>query len=337
MIMKKLVILMAYTVTSIFSLLALSGCGDGEKTVDQDDKISLVFDYKVSSGLLDRVHRDMDTLLTSQNIKLGNNHQFLISEKTGDNIVTFYLPANSIDQSKENVLTEKFKQIQQEYNQYLYDKAHNIGDIYKLSFDTSFSSNYSSMIDMLVAKNGQKEAYEAAAKPYIKHYESIVTMGSQHELVSSFQGLVLAKACAVEINGLPKINYTTLDLSRFIQKQRVLPNNSFYEARLVLKNAVLTDASGQFDKFISEQPDVRRIILVPYFTSSSYYQQKPVANSAKVYIVYEMIKSEKFNDTKTMKSCSQPPELLRAKPTYEDKQLHHLIGYQFDLYADHKK
>lgn len=334
--MKKLVILITYTITIISSLLVLSGCGDGEKTVDQDDKISLVFDYKLSSGLLDRVHQDMDTLLTNQGIKLGNNHQFLISEKTGDNIVTFYLPANSIDQSKKNLLMLKFKNIQQDYNQYLYDKAHNLGDIYKLSFDTDFSSAYG-MIDRAVAKHGQKEAYEAATKPYIKHYEAVVTMGSKKELVSSFQGLVLAKACAVEINGLPKINYKKLDLAKFIQGERILPNNSFFEARLVLKNTVLTDSSGQFDKFISEQPEVRKIILVPYATRSSYYQQETVADTAKVYIVYEVIKSERFDDTKTMKACSQPPELLRIKPTYEDKQLHHLIGYQFDLYVDHKK
>lgn len=336
MIMKKLVILITYALTIIPSLSVLSGCGDNEKTVDQDDKISLIFDYTISNYSLNKIHRDMDSLLTSQGVRLGNNHQLLISEKNGGNVVTFYLPSNSIDQSKKNLLIDKLKKIQQDYNQYLYNKAHNLDDIYTLSFDTDFSSGHE-IIDRMLAKHGKKQAYEEATKPYIKHYEAIVTIGNKQELISNFQGLTLAKACAVEINGLPTINYTTLHLSKFIEGERISPNNSFFETRLVLKNAVLTDSSGKLDKFLSEQPEVRKIILVPYPTRSSYYQQKMVANTAKVYIVYEMIKSARVDDIKTMRTCSQPPELLRIKPSYENKQLHHLIGYQFDLYVDHKK
>lgn len=333
--MKKLIISVFYLAILFLSICTLSGCDDDLKEVDQDDKISLVFDYVVTEDELYNIQRDMKSILTMQGLISGYDSSSLISEKLGDNVVVFYLPAESINKQKKEQLGSQFQQIEQEYNQYLFDEEHKVNDIYTLSFDTDFLSN-SFTLDNYLNEVKRRKDYQAVAKPYLKHYESDVTMGDEKALTLNALKFYSTKFCAVELKGAPKINYKILDLSTFLFPDSVPKSQRDYSLFLTEKNAILTDSSGKIDKFIKEKPESRRVMLVSNFLLDSYRQRQTLDDTANVYFVYDIITEQQIGYSRAKKTCPQPPEFLHRKP-YSQQQLHHLIGYQFDLYQDHKK
>lgn len=298
---------------------------------NDNDRISLVFDYDIAPNEVEKIRKELFSVLVLLHLIDSKQYHDVVAQQLSNNVIAFYFPAKTFDNDKKTKITWLFQQYHDFYKKFVAKRKDR--PVYTLSFDTNFSIT-AKMLDNELKSRQAKSAFQAAINPHIKHYEAVVTFTGPKVVKFNVDGLLLAH-CALLVKGLPALNYVTLPLDDFIEKNHRDVNSTSVS---ILENVKLTDSSGQFDfaQHVAKAPNQYAMQIAPA-TQQSPPQQDPLVKTGAVYLVYDLIALDDFNPQRSIgKSCysSLPDELEFTLDGIPDSALQHLLGYQVNLVVD---
>lgn len=317
---------------------------EGSKSVTNDDKITLVFDKGYLSPY--NTNDQLKTLLKRAGVNLGADDRFLIQDTPDfeNQIITFYLPKNSITPQQKTYITERLENIRESYLSQKLKLAKNYDLTFELAIENSMTPRGIN-IEKLIEDKEHLKRFKADTARYNKHYDVTIKLGAKNELVSSAFGIPMAKVCAVKLDGIPELNYTELDLTDYLtEKTKKQFFNYTYNRRnkkialpLKLKNVTFKDKDSEFVKQLASQPNKYKIVLVPITQrrpinsfNNHYAQTTTTPTRAVMYLTYDTVKMKPSDSIAKTAPCVWPADFVEPDPDDKRAEFAHLIGYQLD-------